>query len=255
MIKQSTTIIASALLATTLTSCAQAQKMQKPQMPTEPVSSVSINGVDFKLFYDYDFFTWENLPTDVKYEKMPIKEFAGTNGITHYYETVYVPSGNLNWFQAAKLAEDAGGYLASINSAEENEFIFNQVSDKKFFWKFPKYDGKQMHNHYEITIGPFLGGYQEEGAVEPAGAWKWLSGEPMDYTNWAKNLNDGVIDKDPRDNTQPNDSGNGQRIMGFGEMNEPVSTWGDYMDEVGTYGKDKLPGRSYGFIIEYNQQP
>ena len=66
---------------------------------------------------------------------------------------------------------------------------------------------------------------------------------------------DGVKDKDPRDNTQPNDSGGSQRIMGFGELNVPVATWGDYMDNVGTYGLKRSPGRSYGFVIEYEKNP
>lgn len=44
-------------------------------------------------------------------------------------------------------------------------------------------------------------------------------------------------------------------VMGFGEMNLPVPTWGDYMDDIGTYGRDRLPGRSYAFIIEYNTKP
>lgn len=226
--------------------------------PAEVFGEVSLNGVKFKLYKKYDFFTWDNLPDDVKYERMGIKEFTGPDRVTHYYQTVYVASGNLNWFQAAYLAQDAGGYLASINSEEENSFVFEQVSDKKFFWFFPPYTGGSRMNHYEIGIGPFLGGYQEEGGREPDVGWKWLSGEPWEYSNWAVNLNDGVIDKDPRDNSQPNDSGNsavGQRVMGFGEMNVPVPTWGDYMDDVGTYGVRRSPGKSYGFIIEYEEKP
>ncbi len=76
--------------------------------------------------------------------------------LTHHYEAIYVPSGNLNWFQAAYLAQDAGGYLTSITSKEENTFVFDLVSDEKYFWRFPKYDGDPNRmNHYEITIGPF----------------------------------------------------------------------------------------------------
>ncbi|MCG7587947.1 hypothetical protein, partial [Photobacterium sp. OFAV2-7] len=192
---------------------------------------------------------------DVKYQKLPVKSFTNTNGDTHYYQVVYLPSGNLNWFQAAYLADAAGGYLASITSEEENSFVFEMVNDQKYFWTFPS--GVGPMEHYGISIGPFLGGYQPEGSVEPAGGWSWLSGEEWDYDNWAKNLDDGVIDKDPRPNDQPNNSGHsgGQRVMGFGEMNLPVPTWGDYMDDVGTYGIDKTPGRSYGFIIEYNSRP
>ena len=88
----------------------------------------------------------------------------------------------------------------------------------------------------------------------------------MSYTNWAQNLDDGVTDKYPRDNTQPNDSGddeNGQRVMAFGEMNIPVSTWGEFMDDVGSYGTtynvvdpiDGNKGLSYGFVIEYESSP
>jgi len=217
--------------------------------------SITLNGVVFKLNRQYDFFTWKNLPSDVKYERMPVKEFTGPDGVTHYYEAVHLPSGNLNWFQAAYLAQDAGGYLASITSEEENSFVFSLVSDEKFFWFFPPYNGSESMNHYEVGMGPFLGGYQPEGAPEPDGGWKWLSGDKWTYSNWCVNLDDGVIDKDPRPNDQPNNAGGNQRIMGFGEMNQPVPTWGDYMDDTGVYGTTRRPGSSHGFVIEYEKRP
>jgi hypothetical protein len=218
------------------------------------MDKVTINGIEFKFEQRYAFFGWDHLPSDLKIERMPIQRFTSAAGYTHYYELVYLPDGNLNWYQAAYLAADAGGYLASPTSAEENNFLFAQVDDPKYFWRFPAGSGQM--NHYGISIGPFLGGYQPEGSQEPAGGWIWLSGEKMTYTNWAVNLDDGVIDKDPRPNDQPNDSGgHNQRVMGFGEMNLPVATWGDYMDAVGTYGRERLPGRSYAFIIEYETLP
>jgi hypothetical protein len=217
---------------------------------------VTINDVEFKFDSQYAFFGWDKLPKDLTIEKLPVKAFTSTEGKTHYYQVVYMPDGNLNWFQAAYLADAAGGYLASITSEEENSFVFELVNDQKYFWTFPKYvEGKSQHNHYEISIGPFLGGYQPEGSEEPAGGWRWLSGEPWNYSNWAVNLDDGVVDKDPRPNDQPNDSGDGQRIMGFGEMNLPVPTWGDYMDAVGTYGQERLPGRTYAFVMEFESMP
>ncbi len=208
-------------------------------------STVTINSVDFDIAYD--LFTWANLPADVSYERQPLESYTNADGVIHSYEAVYVSSRNLNWYQAAYLAQDAGGYLASITSDGENTFVFNLVSDPKYFWSFPE-EGE----HYGISIGPFLGGYQPEGSSEPAGGWSWLSGEAWNYSNWAKNLDDGVIDKDPRPNDQPNDSGSGQPIMGFGEMNLPVATWGDYMPDVGSYGQARTPGSSYGFVIEYD---
>ena len=145
-------------------------------------------------------FTWADLPADVVYEREPLQSYTDENGATHWYEVVYVSSGNLNWYQAANLAQDAGGYLASPTSEGENNFVFELINDEKYFWAFEE-DG----DHYGISIGPFLGGYQPAGSEEPAGGWSWLSGDEWDYANWAVNLDDGVTDQDPRDNTQPND--------------------------------------------------
>ncbi|MDC7219289.1 MAG: hypothetical protein PQJ59_05075 [Spirochaetales bacterium] len=208
---------------------------------------VTLNGVDFEL--TYKMFSWDELPADVEYERQPIQEFTIPEGDVRWYEVVYVSTGNLNWYQAAYLAQDAGGYLACMTSEEENSFVFELVNDRKYFSFFD-----ENGQHYGIGIGPFLGGYQPEGSVEPAGGWTWLSGEAWEYTNWAQNLDDGVIDKDPRDNTQPNNSADGQPIMGFGELNVPVPTWGDYTDSVGTYGT-RGPTKRYGFIIEYESDP
>lgn len=213
-----------------------------------PSEIVTINGIDFEI--SYPVFTWDELPEDVIYERQAIQTFTNPANDTHYYEVIYVSSGNLNWYQAAYLAQDAGGYLASITSEDENTFVFELVSDEKYFWSFPE-EGE----HYGISIGPYLGGYQPDGSKEPDGGWQWLSGEDWDYTNWAQNLDDGVIDQDPRNNTQPNDSGDGQPIMGFGELNVPVPTWGDYMDSVASYGVERTPGTVYGFIIEYESMP
>jgi len=232
--------------------------MSSASVPVTDLKKITLKGVDFMLDKNYQFFTWKGLPSDVKYERMPLKEFTSPGGFTHYYEVVYLPSGNLNWFQAAQLAQEAGGYLACPTSEAENTFIFNLVSDRKFFWFFPPWSEETGGmNHGEIGMGPWLGGYQPKGSPEPDGGWVWMSGETMTYKNWAKNLDDGVIDRDPRNNTQPNDSGGsgGQRIMGFGELNEPVPTWGDYMDGTGGYGTGQRWGASYGFVIEYETTP
>jgi hypothetical protein len=38
-------------------------------------------------------------------------------------------------------------------------------------------------------------------------------------------------------------------VMGLGEMNVSVAIWGDYMDDVDTYGRAHKPGTSYGIVI------
>ena len=217
-------------------------------VPVTDLQKITLNGVKFLVDSKYQFFTWEELPPDLIIERMPVKEFTNPDGVTHYYEAVHYPKhGSINWHQAAYLAQDAGGYLACPTSEEENTFIFNLVNDRKFFWFFPPpREGGRGGNHYEIGMGPWLGGYQPKGSPEPGGGWTWLSGEEMIYKNWAKDLNDGVIDRDPRDNSQPNNSsGRDQRTIGFGEMNEPVPTWGDYNDG----------SRNGGFVIEYESNP
>ena len=206
--------------------------------------TITLNGKDYEV--SFEVFSWDELPSDIACKRQAVQAYTNAAGETHYYEAVYVSSGNLNWYQAAWLAEKAGGYLACPTTEEENAFVFSLINDPRYFWTFPEEGG-----HYGISIGPFLGGYQPEGSAEPDGGWTWLSGEAWEYTNWAQNLDDGIVDKDPRDNTQPNNSGESQPIMGFGEMNLPVATWGDYMENVGTYGLKKSPGQSYGFIIEY----
>lgn len=207
-----------------------------------------LNGIEIDT--TYPTWGWEDLPSDVQVTRNPVKAYTDEEGTTHYYEPIFVGSGNLNWYQAAALAEDAGGYLACLESAGENDFVFSLINDDTYFWHF-----EENGEHYGISIGPFLGGYQPEGSPEPDGGWIWLSGNEWDYTNWAQDLNDGVTDKDPRNNTQPNNSGTGQPIMGFGEMNIPVPTWGDYMEAVGAYGLTRSPGKNYGFIIEYEHDP
>lgn len=83
----------------------------------------------------------------------------------------------------------------------------------------------------------------------------WLSGEKWNYSNWVKNLDDGGIDKDPGPNDQPNGRGR-QNIMGFGELNVPVPTWGDYFAGVAQYESMWMPmGHSRGFVIEYDSAP
>jgi len=93
----------------------------------------------------------------------------GGNG--HFYEVILVSEG-IYWEIANNAAVTAGGYLATITSAEENAFVHNLVVSNPDFW-----------NNYEFS-GPWLGGFQPEGSMEPAGGWQWVTGEPFIYTNW-----------------------------------------------------------------------
>ena len=70
------------------------------------------------------------------------------------------------WADASVMAQSYGGHLATIASQEEQDFLGN--------------------------YGGWLGLTDEN--VE--GQWEWVTGEPVNYTNWI----DG----------EPNDAGNGE---------------------------------------------
>jgi len=95
-------------------------------------------------------------------------------GNDHYYLAVALQS-IITWFNADSAAQEAGGYLASILSKEENEFVYSLV-DSPQFWANPF--ATNLYN------GPWLGGFQLPGSVEPADGWNWTSGEPWSYSRW-----------------------------------------------------------------------
>lgn len=193
--------------------------------------------------------TWSTIPTP--FEKSEPSSLELPNGETHWYQAVYLPEGGVNWVQAQALAEQVGGYLVSLHSQEENDFAFTLVSDEKYWRKFPygnTEDGSPLFN----LSGPFLGGFQEDGAEEPGGGWAWVSGEPMTWTNWLQEGQEVGVHIAP--DNQPNNSARGtQNVLAFGEVDVPASYWCDVAHLMGTYGSGFLV--SHGFIIEYNSEP
>ncbi len=104
----------------------------------------------------------------------------GGNG--HYYEYV---AGRTRWSEAKAAAEASvfagvNGHLTTITSELEKEFLRTQVPQ-------PSYRA-------------WLGGFQDRDAPdysEPSGGWRWITGEPWDYTHWASpEPNNFVSDED-----------------------------------------------------------
>lgn len=128
---------------------------------------------------------------------------AGGNG--HTYEIVLAPGG-ITWAAAQAAAESQGGYLATLTSAAENDFVFEAlVNDGSFWTQSPSF-----------STGPWIGGLQPAGSPEPAGGWEWVNGEgPLagGYTNWRGG--------------EPNNSpANEDRILFFGSTG-PFNGWND----------------------------
>ena len=91
----------------------------------------------------------------------------GGNG--HWYQLIENSTPTC-WQDARTNAESIGSELASLETLLEFEFA-----------KSLAYSGKGPY-------GAHVGLIQEEGAEEPAGGWKWLSGVPLQYDEWASTL-------------------------------------------------------------------
>ena len=225
----------------TLISFAPGETLSQPGGPQGQQPTLDTNGNETSG--GSPLYTFENAPVPIVRIEPVTSKLPG--GETHWYEVVYLPEGGINWVQAKALAEQAGGYLVTVHSDQENEFVFNLIKDKKFWFSWDA-----SHNY--VMSGPFIGAFQPEGSKEPDGGWKWVSGENWTYSNWCK---DGVNeDRDPRPNNQPNDATGNQNVAAYGEVNEPVSYWGDFPHKFGTYNS-LFPGKAFGFIIEYNNNP
>jgi hypothetical protein len=90
----------------------------------------------------------------------------------HYYEVV-LPT-TLDWLGTKADAQTRTyrglrGHLATITSAQEDQFIITNLPEA-------------------VTLNVVLGGYQDRTAPdysEPAGGWRWVTGEPWNYTDWS----------------------------------------------------------------------
>lgn len=115
---------------------------------------------------------------------------AGGNG--HWYAPI--PE-EMSWEAAQASAVAMGAHLVTLGDGAENAF----VQARCLSWNI---------------IHPWIGGLQDVGArnySEPAGGWRWVTGEPWDFVNWNTN--------------EPNNVGpvNEDRL----QMGSDVGTWND----------------------------
>lgn len=130
---------------------------------------------------------------------------AWTNG--HWYQVVEAPC--LGWHEARAAAEAAGGHLATIGSIEEHQFI------------------RDLSPYFAVWIGL----YQDRTAPdfsEPAGGWRWVTGEPLAFTNWYS----------------PEEPNNISKGEDFGHMNAPWLAGGQW--------NDHRPEGCFAYAIEWD---
>ncbi len=101
--------------------------------------------------------------------------FKHIDGTTHWYDVVPLGPG-ANWTEALHRAHALGGYLATITSNEEAEFVFRLIDDPAFW---------TQASPSAPLIGPWIGAVQSVAGPEPAGGWRWASAEAFAYTAWA----------------------------------------------------------------------
>ena len=132
-------------------------------------------------------------------------------GTGHYYEVVQT---TMPWDQAKQTAESmsylgVAGHLVTYDDLAEDQFVYSTLS------------GGPLGNSW-------IGLYQDFGDAgysEPLGGWKWVTGEPLTYSNWT--------------NGEPNDGGNAEHYGGYW----PSNKWNDYQLS------DAAASR---FVVEYD---
>ncbi len=154
---------------------------------------------------------------------MSSKTFAQSvwSGNGHTYEAVYAPG--LTWVQAQAACAARGGYLATITSEHENDFVKSLFENNPAFWFV---DG------FNNALGPWTGGIQASGSSEPGGGWGWANGEPFAYTDWSSHDPDNCCGL------------NQNRIQFIRDGNVPPTQWTDV---------EHFAGFVRGYIFEFSE--
>lgn len=151
-------------------------------------------------------------------------QFARWSDNGHWYEAVD-NEGPICWTEARDAAEARGGYLVTITSQAENEFICSRIIDN-----LPPQDP-------EVSKDLWLGGFQPPGTGEPDGGWEWVTGEGWNYTNWQ--------------DAQPDDAGGGEDYLTISDAEGAPGRcrWNDLPDCPGN------PQNRHRYIVEYDAYP
>jgi hypothetical protein len=138
------------------------------------------------------------------------------DGVTgHLYDAV-APVGGINWTDARAAAEalssgSCRGYLASITSAEENEFILSNFPAVAPF----------------TGTGFWIGAFQDPGTTPAEAGWMWVSGEDFAFADWAPGV--------PDDNGPLGDE-DAIHYMTVGTGFSPEADWNDFNQTETTPG-------------------
>lgn len=137
----------------------------------------------------------------------------------HRYTIVF---DRTTWPDAKTKAEQAGGHLVTITSAEENDFVRQLAKDSGLWADDSVYGGWLGAERLPVD-----GGY-----AGPDLGWTWVTNEPFGYTNWLAG--------------EPNNSGDSEMYLGFYQSNAE-GLWNDWNES----GDGSMPG----YIVELDAIP
>lgn len=104
---------------------------------------------------------------------------VSSGGNDHYYALTPIAT---NWEAAENLAISWGGTLATITSSNEQDFINRTFLNGPLEHR-PVWIGlmaKPKHGPYRLKLGPV----KLEIGGEPKLDYHWVTGEPLNYSNW-----------------------------------------------------------------------
>ena len=153
----------------------------------------------------------------------PVKWFVRDGGNGYSYLAVAAPGG-ITWAEANRIARSVDGYLATITSPEENDFITKLVNNDVYWSEFGE----------NAIAGPWIGGYQLLGSSEPSDGWRWITNEPLTYTNWGQGM--------PDNSSEVSSNKNCLHLFQLTSKGNSKTVWDDLPEDY--------PG-IHGYVIEF----
>ena len=94
---------------------------------------------------------------------------SGGNG--NWYQGLIVSPEGASWTTARTFAIARGGDLAVVPSETFAQWLFTNTVDNTTLWA--------------QSVGPWVGGYQLTGSIEPSGGWLWVNGSEILPAMWS----------------------------------------------------------------------
>jgi hypothetical protein len=144
---------------------------------------------------------------------------ASDGGNGHWYAYFSTPK---QWTEAKPYAESLGGHLVTVQSAAEASFV--RILGGDTCW---------------------IGLFQDRAAAgysEPLGGWRWVTGEPLDFTFWRVNTNG--------QSNEPNNLGGNEDFV---HLDANATTWNDLTDGPYPFAVEWDADCNQDGVVDYGQ--